>query len=92
MDDSRRRARREFIRTHHPDVGGDPAVFTAGLAEFHTGSAEGSFTTRWPEWVAPDDRRLNADIVFRRRPRGFEAVLLWLKQLRDRDKRPARVR
>jgi len=32
MDDSRRRARREFIRTHHPDVGGDPAVF-AGLAD-----------------------------------------------------------
>jgi hypothetical protein len=26
------RARREFIRTHHPDRGGDPAVFVAGLA------------------------------------------------------------
>lgn len=29
-----RRARREFIRTHHPDRGGDPAHFAAGLAEF----------------------------------------------------------
>ena len=34
MDDEqrRRRARREFIRAHHPDNGGDPAAFAAGLA------------------------------------------------------------
>ena len=29
---ARRRARREFVRGHHPDRGGDPAVFVAGLA------------------------------------------------------------
>jgi hypothetical protein len=29
---ARRRARREFVRGHHPDRGGDPAVFAAGLA------------------------------------------------------------
>jgi hypothetical protein len=28
----RRRARREFIRAHHPDTGGDPAAFMTGLA------------------------------------------------------------
>ena len=35
MDDQqeRRRARREFIRTSHPDTGGEPAAFAAGLAE-----------------------------------------------------------
>jgi hypothetical protein len=32
--DSRRVRRREFIRTHHPDRGGDPESFIAGLAEF----------------------------------------------------------
>ena len=35
MDDEqsrRRRARREFIRAHHPDTGGDPAAFMTGLA------------------------------------------------------------
>ena len=32
-EQSRRRARREFIRAHHPDRGGDPAAFAAGLAE-----------------------------------------------------------
>ena len=36
MDDeqSRRRARREFIRAHHPDHGGAPDAFAAGLADF----------------------------------------------------------
>jgi hypothetical protein len=31
-EQSRRRARREFIRAHHPDHGGDPVAFAAGLA------------------------------------------------------------
>jgi hypothetical protein len=33
-EQSRRRARREFIRAHHPDRGGDPDAFAAGLAAF----------------------------------------------------------
>ena len=32
-EQSRRRARRAFIRTHHPDAGGDHAGFVTGLAE-----------------------------------------------------------
>jgi hypothetical protein len=34
VDDEQRRwlARREYIRAHHPDHGGDPAAFIAGLA------------------------------------------------------------
>ena len=31
-EQSRRQSRRAFIRTHHPDIGGDPADFVAGLA------------------------------------------------------------
>jgi hypothetical protein len=36
MDDERswRQARREFIRAHHPDRGGDPGTFAAGLARY----------------------------------------------------------
>ena len=30
----RRHARREFVRTHHPDLGGEPEAFIAGLAWF----------------------------------------------------------
>jgi hypothetical protein len=33
-EQSRRRARREFIRTYHPDRGGDPDAFAAGLAAY----------------------------------------------------------
>jgi len=33
-EQSRRRARREFIRAHHPDRGGDPDAFAAGLAAY----------------------------------------------------------
>ena len=32
-EQSRRSVRREFIRAHHPDRGGDSAAFAAGLAE-----------------------------------------------------------
>ena len=31
-EDERRRARRAFVREHHPDRGGDPDAFTEGLA------------------------------------------------------------
>ncbi|TKV55985.1 hypothetical protein FDO65_21840 [Nakamurella flava] len=34
MDPDSGRARREFIRRHHPDVGGDPEAFVRGLAAF----------------------------------------------------------
>ena len=33
MEDAERR-RREFIRAHHPDRGGDPEFFAAGLRSF----------------------------------------------------------
>jgi hypothetical protein len=33
MDEPERR-RREFIRTHHPDRGGNPDAFVAGLRRF----------------------------------------------------------
>lgn len=36
-DPATRAAIRAFARTHHPDVGGDPAVFAAGLAELRSG-------------------------------------------------------
>jgi hypothetical protein len=38
-DRERRRAIREYVRRHHPDVGGDPAAFAAGLAALRSGPA-----------------------------------------------------
>ena len=34
---AQRRVRREFIRTHHPDAGGDQHTFIAGLADIEAG-------------------------------------------------------
>ncbi|MEV6642215.1 hypothetical protein [Amycolatopsis sp. NPDC051371] len=36
-DAASRAAFRAFVRAHHPDVGGDPAQFAAGLARFRAG-------------------------------------------------------
>ncbi|MET9000853.1 hypothetical protein [Amycolatopsis sp. Hca4] len=59
-DPEGRAAFRAFVRAHHPDVGGDPAEFAAGLARF-----------REP---APD-ARFDAPVTFVRRRRGLAAVL-----------------
>lgn len=43
---SRRQARRQFIRTYHPDHGGDPAVFAAGLADLDQDQAAAAAPAR----------------------------------------------
>jgi len=40
VNDAERSRRRDFIRSHHPDVGGDPAEFVAGLAAFDDRDAD----------------------------------------------------
>ncbi len=37
-----RAAERAFVRAHHPDVGGDPEVFVAGLAALRAGGTTGA--------------------------------------------------
>ena len=53
-DDDRRSAYRAWVREHHPDRGGDPAVFRAGLQS-------------WRRLLAPD--RPAAPVTFHRRRR-----------------------
>ena len=43
------------MRTHHPDVGGDPAAFREGLAAFRAGCGR--------RRAGDDDPRLDAPIV-----------------------------
>ncbi|TQM13907.1 hypothetical protein [Pseudonocardia kunmingensis] len=52
MNEQERAAFRAFVREHHPDRGGDPEVFVAGLARF--GQA--------PPEPPPDDPRFDAPI------------------------------
>ncbi|WP_439378480.1 hypothetical protein [Amycolatopsis lexingtonensis] len=59
-DPEGRAAFRAFVRAHHPDVGGDPAEFAAGLARF-----------REPA----DDSRFDAPVSFVRRRRGLAALV-----------------
>lgn len=65
-DPDPRAALRAFVRAHHPDVGGDPEAFRAGLAEHRaalaalTGLAALAAHTGGPP---PDDPRLDAPIV-----------------------------
>jgi hypothetical protein len=55
-----RAAYRAFVREHHPDRGGDPEVFIAGLARFRTSGPPGGSGPAWdepgwddPRWDAP---------------------------------------
>jgi len=71
------RRRRDFIRAHHPDRGGAPEVFMAGLRVFDTG---------------PDDPGpLPAVVAVRRRPWLTRQVAAAARRLRY-GPRPPRVR
>jgi hypothetical protein len=54
-----RAALRAFVRTHHPDVGGDPEAFRAGLAAHRAALRPGGGGSA----LAADDPRLDAPIV-----------------------------
>ncbi|WP_116201479.1 hypothetical protein [Amycolatopsis circi] len=68
-------AYRRFVRTHHPDVGGDPAEFAAGLREFRRGPQA--------ETAPPDE-----SLVFVRRSRGVPRLLAALAARRRRKRNP----
>jgi hypothetical protein len=81
-DSSARRGaeRREFIafvRTHHPDVGGDPEEFRRGLAAFETARAGRPGTA--------------GAVEVHRRRRGPGVFLDRLADARRRRRRPPRV-
>jgi hypothetical protein len=50
------RRRRQFVREHHPDLGGDPETFIAGMRAFEAEQAPGTPTAtvvvikrkKWP--------------------------------------------
>lgn len=81
---SARAAFRAFVRAHHPDVGGDPDVFAAGLAEFRAARASR------PEQRPRD--RYDAPVVVVHRSRGPRAVLRRIHRWRARRIRRARLR
>lgn len=87
-DGADRRAFREFVRTHHPDRGGDPAAFLAGLARYDRGAVPRRATGE----LAADDPRLDAPIVVVRHKAGPLGLLDLAGRRYRRWRRPPRVR
>ena len=60
-------AYRRYVRSHHPDMGGDPAGFRAGVEAYRmlvgNKHAVGSA----------------AEVVFHRTPRGLKVPVAWLR-------------
>lgn len=85
----RKQAFRAFVRSNHPDVGGDPAVFVAGLESLRRNNS--SDTGRRGE-PSDDDPRFDAPIVVVAKPAGLRGLPARFAQWRPRRSRPARVR
>ena len=69
MNDHERAAFRAFVRDNHPDRGGDPDVFVAGLARFRDGSGRPAPSASGADGAErsdpdPDDPRWDAPIEF----------------------------
>ncbi|TCP55282.1 hypothetical protein EV191_102494 [Tamaricihabitans halophyticus] len=86
-EEERRAAFLAFIRAHHPDTGGDPEVFKAGLARFERMAEESARSTQQAEHTDPYD----APIEIVRRPRGLRLPLFYLRRWRERRNRAPRV-
>jgi hypothetical protein len=72
---ARRRAVRAWARSHHPDRGGDPAVFAAGLAALRAGTSPGAEQRR---------SRPEVRVVRTRGPRAWLRRLLGPRRPRSR--------
>lgn len=84
-DRDTRRAFRRFVRSHHPDVGGNPNAFIAGLASFGRGPGGGQRHNRDTE------SRFDAPIVFVHRRRGLRRLVAWMADRWAARRRPPRV-
>lgn len=79
MSPEQRAAYRAFIRDHHPDRGGDPEFFVAGLARLRAGAAT----------PGPDDGRYDAPVeIVTPLPLPTRVVVALIRTLRwHRDRR-----
>jgi hypothetical protein len=81
-EEAARAAYRAFVREHHPDVGGDPDEFIAGLEKLRRQQGRQDGPPR------DDSPRFDAPVTFVVNPKG---VVGRVRRWRDRRKRPPRV-
>jgi hypothetical protein len=89
-----RAAFREFVRAHHPDRGGDPDTFAAGLARFGRGAppappAESTVPATRPADRHPTPPDVVADLPFPVRV-GVALIRTWHRRRDPRDPRSTR--
>jgi hypothetical protein len=77
-EEAARAAYRAFVREHHPDVGGDPDEFVAGLEKLR----------RQQAGPPGDSPRFDAPVTFVVNPKGVAGRV---RRWRDRRRRPPRV-
>lgn len=81
---------RRWARENHPDVGGDPGVFSDGVRALEEG--------RWTQFAAgpvepaPDAPPSRATVYVHRSARGLAKVIVTAQRWNARRKQPPRVR
>jgi hypothetical protein len=82
-DDRERAAFRRWARENHPDVGGDPDVFAAGVRALREG--------RWAEFTGAELAAQRTTVYVNRTPRGLAGMVAKAKRL-IRRRQPPRVK
>ncbi|ASU79480.1 hypothetical protein CDG81_15700 [Actinopolyspora erythraea] len=79
---------REFVRTNHPDVGGDPEVFAAGLAKLQAARDGAPPSPETPTPLPADHGNGPVVLVHRH---GLRGLLARFRDWRERRRRGPRV-
>ncbi|SFE06471.1 hypothetical protein SAMN04487819_107160 [Actinopolyspora alba] len=79
---------REFVRANHPDVGGDPEVFAAGVAELQSARDGVRSPSETPNTL-PGERGDGPVVLVRRH--GLRGLLARIREWRARRGRGPRV-
>lgn len=79
-EQARRREWRQFVLEHHPDRGGDPEVFAAGMRAYREGR---------PPFATAE--RVEQYLTTHRSPRGLGHITRWARRRWDGWTRPPRV-
>lgn len=82
-----RSAVRAFVRRNHPDVGGDPEHFAAGLAELRARPGVGAPEVGAAEPAGSDPAGFDAPVIGVQRPRGIRGAAQRWRARRVRRKR-----
>jgi hypothetical protein len=86
---SSKAAFRQWAREHHPDVGGDPELFAAGLRAMREGRWEQFLAGRADEPQPPAPTR--TQVYVRRSARGVVKLYVAARRWNDKRRTPPRV-